>query len=997
MKVDANDHAVYLVDEKQGVSGTTPRAAPAVPSPQPRIYPADSSAPSGRAAVRQPGRADQVRLPAGGAQHDAGRPVSSEPKPAEPPKKPDKYPGNETTATHPDSDSPDPDLPVLPGSSVLPPSGNSLQFKVGGLISAAPSLMPRGEAAPTGSVSRPGLIQRSNRAGHLSGLLIGGVSKTIRDAGGVAHAKDKDETKQAGLQLGKDIANGIATGIDLSMVPHKKEMKSSFFSSPHRQGVYEVPHHAVDTGAGAGIVLTNMRNAPQDHGTQTVQPGTRDVGTQPAPVGKSDTGTQVQPNQSVGQTQARTPTRSQESQATPQAREAAVQTTLPTHAGTQTPALQVPAHDEQRSPQQQPSQPAPNDPRKPPSASNSHQTTQTAPGVSRRTATQAPGQTDAGVQVSVTTNEHGGQHAPLKRPASTQTAVQPAPADTPPPRAVPVTTEASEQTDQTHAATDSQAGTKATTATQAGPARIDGGMQTDAGTTRATQHRPKSHDAATQSRNPATHTSATQHAPVAVSVHSQTHVKSGSAETQTGADNSKHTQTRADGHEAGTQTPTHTGEAATQAGTDNSDKAAQSQPQTTDRGTQTPAPAAVSAKQGSGAAGQSAGSAQGMATQTPAVHADGAGRGGSTVPASVKGNGHWVLADGVSLASDINNVKKHPTLTNIAGVGSTAVLTVGDTIALSNAGGSRVLTLASRSLSLLGTTIGLAPSVGQLASDVKQLIANPQDEQSKWNVGNSAFQLGAGLAATAASLVFPPAALLPIVFPNFAEIGHAEILRGKKNELNAEGLKIEAAAVEGRYKIAALDATPLINWFSTTYTPELRPVIENFEMAQGNKPGGKPAGELPVNTLHDPRVYDYYGAALAERANRLANAAQGYLKSVASGSGLSSVTMVSRCPQVFGWPTNGQAMRVFDRAVAITYDSARDTVHSEFFGQDKDGTYRLPTRDPSLPSGESSKNLVFYTDMLDPDAKHAQFDLPQYRADPGTFSMDVRKNVTAKA
>jgi hypothetical protein len=362
------------------------------------------------------------------------------------------------------------------------------------------------------------------------------------------------------------------------------------------------------------------------------------------------------------------------------------------------------------------------------------------------------------------------------------------------------------------------------------------------------------------------------------------------------------------------------------------------------------------------------------------------------VPPSVKGNGHWVIADGVSLASDINNVKKQPNMGNITTVTAGSALTVGDTLALINASGNHVLTLASKSLSLLGTAIGIAPSVGQLANDVKQLIQNPKDEQSKWNVANSAFQLGAGLAATAASLVFPPAALVPLVFPNLAEIGHAEILRGKKNDLLAQGLNTEAAAVEDRYKIAALDATPIVNWFSSTYTPELRPAIESFEAAQGNMPGGKPAGELPVNTLHDQRVYDYYAQAITERAQRLAVAAKDYLKGIASGSGLSSVTMVSRCPQVFGWPTNGQAMRVFDRAVAISYDRVHDTIHAELFGADKDGTYRLPTRDPSLPSGKGSKNLLFYTNMLDPDAKRAKFDMPQYSADPGTFAIDVRKS-----
>ena len=148
---------------------------------------------------------------------------------------------------------------------------------------------------------------------------------------------------------------------------------------------------------------------------------------------------------------------------------------------------------------------------------------------------------------------------------------------------------------------------------------------------------------------------------------------------------------------------------------------------------------------------------------------------------------------------------------------------------------------------------------------------------------------------------------------------------------------------------------------------------------------------MPENTLHDQRVYDYYAQALNERAALLGNAANSDLKSIADNSTLSSVTMVSRCPQVFGWPSNGQAMRVFDRAAAITYDRVHDTIHTEFFGPDKDGTYRLPTRDPSLPSGKDSKNLLFCSTMLDPEAKRVDFDLPQYFADPGTVALDIRK------
>ncbi|MFM0204798.1 hypothetical protein PQR53_33785 [Paraburkholderia fungorum] len=865
------------------------------------------------------------------------------------------------------------------------------------MVGAVHPLTSGGGTTATGSMSRPGLIQRSNRAGFLAGNLAGSGINAIKHGGSLAHAKDKQEANQYGLQLGKDIANGVATGIDWSRVPNKKDMGASYLGSPRRQGVYEVPQHPGHATSGGQIELKSMRNAPKDRGTQTVQPQTTHAGTQPTSTSKSDAGTQVQPNQAVKQTQAHTPTRSQASQATPQTHDASGQTTSPAHAGTQTQSPPVPGHpdhDRPRSAGEHASHLTPNDPRGPASSANSHKATQTAQGsqTSQGTVTQAPSQTDAEVQSKAATRDRGSQHVPASRSVLTQTAVQTTSAGSSSPQTGPIKADASEQTHETNAATDKSQGTKTTTATQAGTSQVVSGTQTDAGATQASQHRPASQHAATQSTRPSVRTSATQHTAVHKSVQSQTQVKSMSAETQTGSNNSKNTQTHSDVHHVGTQSQHSTGESATQAKPRSSNKSIQTQPRVKEAGTQTHQLPGASAQQAGSSDRESQGGEAAVGTQTTSDHAGGASSRAPGVPNSVKGNGHWVLADGVSLAADINNVKNRPNLASITAVTAGSVMTAGDTLALINTSGSRVLTLASKSLSLLGTAIGLAPSVGQLANDVKQLILNPKDEQSKWNVANSTFQLGGGLAATAASLVFPPAALLPIVFPNLAEIGHAEILRGKKNDLLAQGLKTEAGAVEDRYKIAALDATPVVNWFSSTYTPELRPVIENFEKEQGNVPGGKPAGELPVNTLHDPRVYDYYGQAITERAQRLADAAKDYLKGIASGSNLSSVTMVSRCPQVFGWPTSGQAMRVFDRAVAISYDRVHDTIHAELFGADKDGTYRLPTRDPSLPSGKGSKNLLFYTNMLDPDAKQVKFDMPQYLADPGTFAIDVHKS-----
>jgi hypothetical protein len=74
-------------------------------------------------------------------------------------------------------------------------------------------------------------------------------------------------------------------------------------------------------------------------------------------------------------------------------------------------------------------------------------------------------------------------------------------------------------------------------------------------------------------------------------------------------------------------------------------------------------------------------------------------------------------------------------------------------------------------------------------------------------------------------------------------------------------------------------------------------------------------------------------------------------------------------------------MRVFDRAVALTWSRASGTVHGVFFGKDVDGCFRLPVRTEGVTTAAGKKNLVVVSDMLDSERKAVRFDLAGFRAD----------------
>ncbi|PQV46447.1 hypothetical protein B0G83_113120 [Paraburkholderia sp. BL21I4N1] len=303
-----------------------------------------------------------------------------------------------------------------------------------------------------------------------------------------------------------------------------------------------------------------------------------------------------------------------------------------------------------------------------------------------------------------------------------------------------------------------------------------------------------------------------------------------------------------------------------------------------------------------------------------------------------------------------------------------------DLLGTGNLGGKELLGLASKGLSDGATELGIMPAVQSLSGNVKQLISDPKNEQAKWDVGNSAAHLAGGLAATAASFVFPPAALAPLLLPNFSEIHHAEDLRHEVNRLRAQGRNTEADAMHTIYQEAALNATPIINWFGSIYKSAMQPAVETFELSQGNTPGAPPAGGVPhgLGDNAGEAANHYYASALSERAQCFANNARSNLKELSQKSGVDTVTILSRAPQVFAWPSTGQPMRVFDKAIAITYSKRSDSVSAQFLSSGKHGQFQVPIMD-GMTTDHRMKHLIVVGDMLDPDKTKVRFDLSMYR------------------
>ncbi len=354
----------------------------------------------------------------------------------------------------------------------------------------------------------------------------------------------------------------------------------------------------------------------------------------------------------------------------------------------------------------------------------------------------------------------------------------------------------------------------------------------------------------------------------------------------------------------------------------------------------------------------------------------------SGIPDSVKYHGHWLGISGLSLPGSIEDAKRYGDPVSISAAVSNGSATGGEFALLIDTKGSKLLRGFSKVMLPGSAAIGMGLSTRQTILDGTELYKHPDSVQAKWNFGNSMGQTGGTLLAMGVSVVFPPAALAPLAFPDFAEIHHAVDLGQKENELRAKGLNTEADAVHKRYVGASLNATPGVNWFSSYYRDSTRPAIENFEVSQGNVDGAPPQGELPAAARRDPRVLDYYGNAMNERLHTFEASAKEYLEGFAQREDKDTVTLISRAPQTFYWPSSGQPMRVFDRSLALTYSRKTGSVTGTFFGRDVDGTFRLPVLSDGMSLTAGKKHLVLVTDMFDREREPVKFDLAAYNAGP---------------
>ncbi|PHV13289.1 calcium-binding protein [Chitinimonas sp. BJB300] len=188
-------------------------------------------------------------------------------------------------------------------------------------------------------------------------------------------------------------------------------------------------------------------------------------------------------------------------------------------------------------------------------------------------------------------------------------------------------------------------------------------------------------------------------------------------------------------------------------------------------------------------------------------------------------NSVFFVADMLALANDIyaaantptTDVKKAQlTLTTLADTGFFATDIINTLTS-----GTKALR-AAQGAAVAGAGLMTVSSILNIVEVANTYKGDFSSTQSKWDLSNAVIGTAAGIAGIGVSLVCPPAALLFILVPNFSAIGHAVELNKTWYELTGKGLNHEAQVVDTMHKIAALDATPIVNWFSAIYTNKLK-------------------------------------------------------------------------------------------------------------------------------------------------------------------------------
>jgi hypothetical protein len=329
-------------------------------------------------------------------------------------------------------------------------------------------------------------------------------------------------------------------------------------------------------------------------------------------------------------------------------------------------------------------------------------------------------------------------------------------------------------------------------------------------------------------------------------------------------------------------------------------------------------------------------------------------------------HGHWLGVGAASLPGQIRATSDHPNVFNVLGTGAGTTMTAAEYLALINKSGSKTLNGLYRGAMWGGLVINTGMDLYSLGVDAKQLGDNPDSEQAKWRLANTAVRLFTNGAAMVLMPLAPAAALVPLMLPDFGEIGRANELLKQKIDLERKGQQTEANATGQAHTLAALNATPIVNWFAPFYQNALTPDVEKFEHTHGNFDGQPPQSELPPGTGNHPTVTDYYAGAMKERAERVAENMTPFLRDAANKNGKDYVTLISHWPQTFCWPSSGYPMRTFDRAIVLTYSRKTDTVIPTFFGKDVDGRFRAPPYNRDIALRQSDGHQFYFSRMLDP-------------------------------
>ncbi|MGQ5523627.1 calcium-binding protein [Chitinimonas sp. PSY-7] len=184
---------------------------------------------------------------------------------------------------------------------------------------------------------------------------------------------------------------------------------------------------------------------------------------------------------------------------------------------------------------------------------------------------------------------------------------------------------------------------------------------------------------------------------------------------------------------------------------------------------------------------------------------------------------------------------------------------------------------AAQGLAVVGAALSSVNSILNIVDVAQRYKGDFSSEQSKWDLSNAIIGTAASIAGIGVSIVCPPAALLFMLIPNFSAIGQAIELQRTYSDFKGKGLNHEAQVVDTLHKISALDATPIVNWFSGIYTPDLK------------------------NKMLRAMNAEWYQSAFDDRMNYIANESTTNLMGYATKAGVQSYHLITSSKQEFNY------------------------------------------------------------------------------------------------